>query len=388
MHVDDTPPRRIYLDNAATTPLDRSVLDAMMPYLTRDFGNASSVHRSGQRARRAVETAREQVAEALGAKPEGVIFTSGATEADNQAVLGLMAERPAAALLTSPLEHAAVRSTALHLVDSGRRVHWLHPREGGLIAPEDVAEALDLHADLRVVALMLINNETGGRTDIRAVAEAVHARGGVLLCDAVQGLGYEAVGLDALDVDVLTVSAHKVGGPKGVGALVLRDGLDLPPLLHGGEQERGMRPGTHDTAGIVGMGEAVRSAAAGLDARRAAVRHVRDTFEAAATRVPGVRVNGSEAPRGVKHANLLVAGVDGESLLFALDELGVEASVGSACAAGSVEPSHVLLAMGLDRDQARSSVRFTFGPGTREGDALVAAKRFAQAVERCRATQA
>lgn len=375
----------MYLDHAATTPLDPAVLEVMLPYLRGEFGNAASVHRSGQRARRAVEQAREQVAHALGADPDGVVFTSGATEADNQAMLGLARGARGGAMLTSPLEHAAVRSTALWLASAGHEVRWVEPGPGGAITPAAVAAALSERPDVTAVSLMLVNNETGVLTDIAAIAEVVHEHGALLMTDAVQGFGLEAVQMASLGADVLTVSAHKIHGPKGVGALVMREGLRLDAFHHGGEQERGLRPGTHDTAAIVGMGEAAARAAADRASRREKARLARDAFEAAATAVAGVCVNGLEAPRGVKHSNLRVEGVDGESLLYALDDLGVEASAGSACAAGSVEPSHVLLAMGLDAQAARSSLRFSFDHEVTEVQARTAAGLFEQAVLRCRA---
>ncbi|MEJ2292299.1 MAG: cysteine desulfurase family protein [Deinococcales bacterium] len=372
----------IYLDYAATTPLDPAVLEAMMPALTEVYGNPSSVHRAGQRARKLVETAREQVAAALGARPRQVHFTSGATEADNQALRCLLAG--GGGLVTSRLEHAAVLAPARALADAGVPVAYVPADEHGAIDVEAIEHTVRANPGTRLVALMAVNNETGVRTDIAAAAEVAHRYGALLFCDAVQAFGLEPLDVGALGVDLLAVSAHKIFGPKGAGALYVADGVELPPLLLGGEQERGLRPGTHATPAIVGLGAAAERAATARSARHEAARHARDAFEAVALSVPGVRANGSGAARSVKHSNLRVDGVDGETLLLALDDLGVQASAGSACSAGSVEPSHVLLAMGLSPAQAKASVRFSFAHTVSDADAREAAARFARAVERCR----
>jgi len=377
----------LYLDHAATTPLDPEVLEAMLPYLREQFGNPSSVHRAGQRARRAVERAREQVAEAVGADPRQVTFTSGATEADDQAVFGAVLVRPGG-LVVSATEHAAVRSAAARMRARGVDVVEVRPAPDGSIDVAALREAIEAQSGrggTALVAAMLVNNETGVITDVRSVSRLAHEVGALVLCDAVQGFGTEEVTLAATDADLLTISAHKVYGPKGAGALVARPGLELPPLLAGGAQERGLRPGTHAVPSIVGFGVAAELAMRRRPTDRATIRAVRDRFERRATTVEGVRVNGGGAPRGVKHVNLRVDGVDGETLLMLLDEAGVMASAGSACAAGSVEPSHVLLAMGLEPAQAKASVRFSFGRGLTDTDADDAAARFAEAVARARA---
>lgn len=378
---------RVYLDHAATTPLDPDVLAAMLPYLTEVHGNPSSLHASGRRARRAVEEARERVAGVMGVRPKQVVFTSGATEADNLALRGLLAGRPGA-LVTSPLEHAAVLRTAEALAAEGRRVAHVRHGPGGAIGRAEVAAALTAAGDTALLALMLVNNETGVLLDAAGAAAAAHAAGALFFCDAVQGLGLEDVSLPALGADAVALSAHKVGGPKGVGALVLGPGLEVAPLLAGGSQERGMRPGTHAVAPIVGMGAAVELAEARRHEHRARLAALRDELESLLTRVPGVRVNGAEAPRGAKHVNVAVEGVDGETLLMALDDAGVEVSAGSACAAGSLEPSHVLLALGLSSREAKASVRFSLGYGTTAEEVRYAAERFATVVDRCRAVAA
>lgn len=377
----------IYLDHAATTPLRPDVLDAMLPYLREVHGNPSSLHASGRRARKAVEEARERVAAVMRVRPKQVVFTSGATEADNLAVLGLTATR-AGGLLTSRLEHAAVLRAAERLAEAGRPVAYVAHGPGGAIGAAELQPALATAERTALVALMLVNNETGVLLDARAVGEASRSAGALFFCDAVQGLGLEDVSLDALAADAASISAHKVGGPKGVGALVLGPGIEVEPLLAGGSQERGMRPGTHAVAAIVGMGTAVERAEAERLELRRRMAGLRSLLEGSLTGVPGVRVNGVEAPRSVKHVNVSVADVDGESLLMALDGAGVEVSAGSACAAGSLEPSHVLLELGQSPQAAKASVRFSLGRDTSEAEVREAAARFAAVVERCRAVAA
>ncbi len=372
----------IYLDHAATTPLDPAVLEAMRPALTTTFANPSSIHRPGQAARRLVERAREQVAAAVGARPRDVVFTGSATEADNLALRGLLAG--GGGLVTSPLEHAAVRATAEALERVGTLVRWLRPGPGGALEPGDLERVLRRAPETRVVALMQVNNETGVLTDVAAMARVAHAAGALLVVDAVQAMGLEEVTLGALQADAVVLSGHKIYGPKGIGALVLAPGIRPAPLLHGGQQEGGLRPGTHDTAAIVGMGEAVARAERERSARRRATAAARDAFERVATSLEGVEVNGAEAARSVKHSNVRIHGVDGEALLMALDGLGVSLSAGSACAAGSLEPSPVLLAMGLDAAAAKASVRASFGHLVSEAEAEEAGGRLLEAVRRCR----
>ncbi len=378
---------RIYLDHAATTPLDPAVLEAMLPYLTEVHGNPSSLHASGRRARRGVEEARERVAAVMRVRPKQVVFTSGATEADNLALRGLLVGR-GGALLTSPLEHAAVLRTAERLAEEGRRVEHVTHGPGGSVGRPEVEGALARAGETALVALMLVNNETGALLDAAGAAAAAREAGALFFCDAVQGLGVEDVSLPALGADAAALSAHKVGGPKGVGALVLGPGLDVEPLMRGGSQERGFRPGTHAVAAVVGMGAAVELAEARRAEHRRRLAALQAELETLVTRVPGVTVNGSQAPRSVKHVNVSVAGVDGETLLMALDDAGVEVSAGSACAAGSLEPSHVLLALGLSPAAAKASVRFSLGYGTTADEVREAAARFAAVVDRCRAVAA
>lgn len=377
---------RIYLDHAATTPLLPAALDAMMPWLTATGANPSSVHRSGQRARAAVESAREQVAAALGAVPGEIVFTSGATEADALAILGtLRARGPAAALVSSATEHAAVRQLAQREARAGRRVVELPPGRGAAPLPEALVDELRrTEGPVGLVAVMHTNNETGDVAEVPALAEAAHQAGAAFLCDAVQAFGFAPLEVRALGADLVALSSHKIGGPQGVGALWIRDGHELEPVALGGAQERGRRAGTHAVAAIAGFGAAAERAADCLPATAAACAALRDRLQAALLRVPGTARNGAE-PRGPKHVNVRFSGVDGESLLLALDAAGVEASAGSACAAGSVEPSHVLLAMGLSAEEAKASVRFSLSATTREDEVDAAATRIEQVVTRLRA---
>lgn len=380
----------IYLDHAATTAVDDAVLAAMLPYLRSDFGNPSSVHRLGQSARRGVEAAREAVARTLDVRPRQVVFTSGATEADDQAVFSTLAERPGG-LVVSAVEHAAVIAAARRLAAAGRDVTFVPPEPSGatsLAAWEGALAEQAGRGGTALVAGMLVNNETGALADAAAIGALAHRFGALYLCDAVQGYGLEEFTLASLGADLVTVSAHKVYGPKGAGALVMRDGLAVAPMLAGGEQERGHRPGTHAVPAIVGFGAAAALAAAGRAAERARLAELQRAFESVVLALPGVSLNGAGAVRSVKHTNVRVAGADGETLLMLLDEAGVYASAGSACAAGSVEPSHVLLAMGLDRGEARASVRFSFGRAVGLEDVLEAARRLEAAVERARAVAA
>lgn len=374
---------QIYLDYAATTPLDKEVLAAMLPYLEHDFANPSSLHRYGQRSRKGLETARAQVGGAFGCTPREIVFTGGATEADNHALRAVAAQHPGGHIITSRLEHAAVLETARQLEKGGYDVTYLDPNERGEITPDALAAALKDNTVL--VALMYANNETGVISDIPALSELAHDAGALFFCDAVQAFGVLPIDVKTLGADMVAVSGHKAYGPKGVGALYVKEGLELPPLLFGGEQEGGLRAGTHNVPAIVGMGAAAALVKERLAQDAAEIAALRDRLEAHLVALDGVTPNAAGAPRSPKHLNVSVAGVDGEALLVGLDTAGVAASAGSACASGSLEPSHVLVAMGLSRSQARSSVRLSLGRGVTQERIDVAAERFAEVVARCRA---
>ena len=373
---------KVYLDYAATTPLDPQVLEVMLPYLREDFANASSLHGYGQRARRGVETAREEVAQTVHAQSKELVFTSGATEADNHALRSVAQLYPGRHIVTSALEHSAVLTTCRYLEQRGYPVTYLKPNEHGEITPSAVQKAL--RPDTVLVALMLVNNETGVITDIPAISRIVHDAGALLFCDAVQAFGTLNVDVNALGADMLALSGHKAYGPKGVGVLYVRDGLELPPFLLGGEQERGLRAGTLNVPAVIGMGEAAALVRERLEEDREVIGALRDGLEHRLLQIEGVSLNAAHAPRGLKHLNVSVAGADGEALLMGLDSRGIAASSGSACAAGTLEPSHVLLAMGLPYAEAKASVRFSLGRGVTQEMLDYTANAFAEVAGRAR----
>ncbi len=363
---------RIYLDHAATTPLDPRVLEAMLPYLKGDFGNASSVHALGRRARFAVEASRERVAAYLGAEPGEILFTSGGTEADNTALLGLRTPaRPG--LVTSRAEHEAVLRPAERLAATGVPVLFLDPRHTGAVDAPAVAGALDGRTGL--VSLLYVNNEVGTCTPVRDIAALCRREGVLFHCDAVQAAGVFSLNVDDLGVDALTLSGHKIYGPKGVGVLYVRGGVSLRPFIEGGAQERKRRAGTENVAAIVGLARAVDLLEAERTARVAHLSALRRRL------VQGLREcldegfilntplgDGASAPHLINIAFPPVDGVpvDGEMLLLNLDLAGVCASAGSACTSGTLTPSHVLLAMGLDPATASATLRFSLGKDNTE----------------------
>ncbi len=358
---------RIYLDHNATTPLDRRVLDAMLPFLRDDFGNPSSLHWYGQRARGAVEEARAQVAGLVGARPAEVVFTSGGSESDNAALRGACAKArpPRGGIVCTAIEHHAVLNTAKALRDEGRPLAVVRVGEGGAVDPEELAASVG-DATL-LVSVMLANNETGVLQPVGEAARLAHAKGALVHCDAVQGAGKVEVDVSALDVDLLTLSAHKIYGPKGVGCLYVRRGTPLAALVRGGGQERNRRAGTENVAAIVGFGVAAALARESLLEDAARVGALRDRLEARLLAIPGALRNG-EGPRVPNTANLSFERVEAEDLLIALDLEGIAVSTGAACAAGGIEPSHVLRAMGLPPERVQSSLRFSLGRTTTEAD--------------------
>ena len=372
----------MYLDTAATTPVRREVLEAMWPYLAGGlegaFGNPSSRHEAGERAAVALAAARESIAGSLGCRPGEVILTSGGTEGDNLAVIGiaLAAPRDRRHLVISPIEHEAVHESADHL----RRLHGVEITElpvasDGLIAPDDLAAAL--RPDTAVVSVLHASNEIGTVQPIAELAAVARARGIPFHTDAVQSAGWLDVGLDALGVDALTIAGHKLGAPKGVGALAVRGGIPLEPLLHGGGQERGRRSGTENVAGAVGLAVALDLARAER-ADRDRVRAVRDAvIDGVLAEVPGAMLTGSRTRRLPNHASFCFPGTSGEGVLLELERRGITCSSGSACAAGDDEPSPVLLALGIAPEVAQTSVRMTFGAdaGLDDVPRIVAATR-------------
>lgn len=365
----------LYADHAATTPMRPGVAEAMAPWLGEEFGNPSGVHAVSRRAKNALEDSRERVAGALECRPTEVVFTSGGTEADNLAVKGVaLAGGRRGGLVSVATEHEAVLESARFLGRWGVPVRMVGVDALGRIDLEEVAAAVDY--DTAVVSVMWANNETGVIHPVARIAELVKARhpGVVFHTDAVQAAVSEAV--TAVDVDLLALAGHKLGGPKGVGVLVVRDGTRLEPVLHGGGQELGRRSGTHNVAGAVGMAQALESAAKDRERFRADVGEARRRFETAVMSArAGVEVNAPYDSRLEQHSHLRIPGIRNETVLIRLDSLGVAASAGSACQSGAASPSHVLSAMGMTPQTSRECLRFSFGWDTRpeDGDRLAAA---------------
>ncbi|WP_315307163.1 cysteine desulfurase family protein [Pseudoramibacter alactolyticus] len=355
---------RIYLDHAATTPVDPAVAQAMQPYLDAVFGNPSAVYRDGQAAQAGVEEARRQVAALLKAEPASIFFTSGGSESDNWAIKGTAFALRARGrhLITTAIEHPAVLGTCAFLERCGFEITYLPVDSVGLVDPKALKAAIQ--DDTILVSVMAANNEIGTVEPIAELAAVAHAAGVRFHTDAVQACGNVFMDVRALDVDLLSLSGHKFYGPKGVGALYVRPGCKLEPLIHGGEQERGRRAGTENTAAIVGLGAAAALAAAdqAADARREAA--LRDALIAGLTAIPGVRLTGHPERRLPGNASFCFDDLRSEALLTALDLAGIEASGGSACTAGSLNPSHVLTAIGVPENRARNALRLTLGRGT------------------------
>jgi cysteine desulfurase len=374
----------VYLDHAATTPLRPEVLEAMQPYLTEHFGNPSSIHGVGRQARLGLDEARERVARMLGAKPREIVFTSGGTEADNLAIKGAAwaASARGREIVVSSVEHKAVIHSAAVMERFGFGVSWLAVDRYGRVDPADVESAIGDHTT--VVSVMYANNEVGTIQPVAEIGAICRQRGVLFHVDAVQAAGYLPLEVDALGADLLSLSAHKLYGPKGVGALFVRQGTALLAQLSGGSQERQRRAGTENVPGIVGFARALELAQAeGIveGPRQAALR---DRLIAELTALPGVAVTGHPADRLSNSASFMVDGVEGGDLVAALDLEGVAASTGSACTTGSAEPSHVLLAMGIEPEAAHGSLRLTLGRGSSEEDVRRTTETMQRVLERMR----
>ena len=353
---------RIYLDHAATTPVREEVVEAITPCYRETFGNASSVHRFGKEANEILESSRRSVARAIGASPEEIYFTSGGTESDNLGVKGVMrANRDRGVhLITSSIEHLAVLNTAKALADEGYEVTFLPVDEHGRIDLDELEEAIGPETTL--ISIMRANNETGVLQPIAEVTEIAHEHDVLVHTDAVQAVGKIPVDVDELGVDLLSLSGHKIYGPKGVGALYVRKGTKFKPILHGGHHENGKRPGTENVPAIAGLGKAIELAVDELDDVSERMRRLRDRLEEGIREnVDEVYLNGHPEHRLPNLLNLSFRYVEGESLLLTLDTKGVAVSTGSACTSGSLEPSHVLDAMGMDPALAHGSLRFSLG---------------------------
>ena len=361
--------RKVYLDNAATTALSPKVLEQMMPYLTTIYGNPSSPHSFGQEARKGVDHARDQVAKALNALPEEIIFTGCGTESDNTVLFGV-AERYAKKgnhIITTNVEHHAILHTCEALEKRGVEVTYLPVDENGMVTGEQVANAITDKTIL--VSIMFANNEVGTIMPIAEIGKVCRERGVLFHTDAVQAVGHVPIDVKAMNIDMLSLSAHKFHGPKGVGALYMKKGIRLPSYVMGGAQERNRRAGTENVAGIVGLGAAIALATQTLEESAARMTRLRDKLIAGiAQRIPEVKLNGHPTMRLPNNVNYSIKYIEGESILLMLDMNGIAASSGSACTSGSLDPSHVLLALGLSHEGAHGSVRLTLSDETTEED--------------------
>jgi cysteine desulfurase len=359
----------IYLDHAATTPVAPAVLEAMMPYLTGQFANPSTLYSFGQEARAAVEEARAHVAALIGADPSEIYFTSGATEADNWAVLGTAAARESKGkhIITSAIEHHAVLETCEYLGKHGYDITVLPVDGDGLVNPEDVRNAITDQTIL--ITIMHSNNEIGVIEPIAEIGAIARAKGITFHTDAVQSVGKVPLDVVALGVDLLSLSGHKLYGPKGVGALYIRKGTRVLPYMHGGSQESRKRAGTLNVPGIVGLGKAAELARETMAEESARLIHLRDKLiDGVLTRIPNSRLNGHRTKRLPNNVNVSIQGIEGESMILRLDFMGISVSSGSACTSGDLSASHVLLALGLPHELAHGSLRMTLGHDTTEED--------------------
>ncbi len=358
---------RIYLDHAATTPVSKAVLEAMLPFFTESFGNASSVYGTGREARKAVETARRQVAAAIGAEPRDILFTGGGSESDNLAVKGtaFALQEKGKHIITTAVEHPAVLNTCKWLEKQGFEVTYLRPDTEGRIRPEDVLEAI--REDTILISVMAANNEIGTLEPVEKIGKIAREKGIAFHIDAVQAVGAVPVDVNTWNADLLSLSAHKFNGPKGIGALYVRRGTRLDSLIHGGEQERGLRAGTENVPAIVGLGKAIEDAVSGLEQNTERTKALRDRLtEGILSAVPGAKLNGPREGRLPNNCSVSFDRIDGEALLLRLDLAGIAGSSGSACTAGSQEISHVLKTIGLTEEQAKGSLRLTVGPENTE----------------------
>ena len=362
---------RIYLDHNATTPVDPEVLDAMLPFFSADFGNASSIHTFGQRARSAVETAREQVATLLNARPQEIVFTSGGTESDNHAIFGVVnvaagSDNPKH-VITSAIEHEAVLNTCQALEKQGVAVTYLPVNRDGLINLDDLRTAL--RPETVLITIMHANNELGTVQPLAEIGRIAAEADVYFHTDAVQSVGKIPVDVKSLQVDLLSLSGHKLYAPKGVGTLFIKGGARVRQFLYGGHHQRGFRPGTENVAGIVGLGKAAELARTALDSDAQRISGLRDKLEhGMLSGIPDSHANAANAPRTPNTSNITFPGIEGEALIIALDLKGLACSTGAACSSGAVEPSHVLTAIGLPASEARASIRFSLGRHTTAAD--------------------
>lgn len=353
-------PKLVYMDHAATTAVHPEVMQAMIPYLHNHFGNPSSIYSIAREAKEAIDSARGQVASALGSKQDEIFFTSGGTESDNWAIKGVAFanRRRGDHIITSKIEHHAVLHTCQYLEKQGFKVTYLPVDQYGLVDPGELERSITDKTTL--VSVMYANNEIGTIEPVKELASITHEHGAYFHTDAVQAVGHIPVSVDNSDIDLLSLSGHKFNGPKGTGALFIRKGVRIDNILHGGAQERNRRAGTENLAGIVGMGKAIEIAVTGIGEKGARIRTMRDRLISGIERsIPHTRLNGHPSQRLPGNLNISFEFIEGESMLLLLDSSGICASTGSACTSGSLEPSHVLLATGMPAEIAHGSLRLT-----------------------------
>lgn len=383
----DVSPVRVYIDANATTPLLADVVEAMRPYWMECFGNASSIHLDGQKARTAIDRARETMAEFFNCHDAEVVFNSGGTEGDNTALFGLL--HPGEHLITTSIEHSAVLQAARKLAERGVETTFVAPQPSGLIDPKDIQSAI--RPNTRLISVMLANNETGVLQPVEEIAEICRSAGSFFHIDAVQGAGKIPFDVRRFGCHLLSISAHKMHGPKGVGAMFVRRGTPIESIIVGGSHERRRRAGTENVAGIVGLAKAAELAMRSLaDGTMERLAGLRDRLEAGVLSIPGTGLNGAGAngrpvPRAANTTNIWFDQLEGEALVIALDLKGIAVSGGSACHSGATEPSHVLMAMGLDKNRARASLRFSLLKTATDADVDYVLRVLPEAVEHLRA---
>ncbi|MBQ9956755.1 MAG: cysteine desulfurase NifS [Ruminococcus sp.] len=378
--------RFVYADNAATTQVSEEVLNAMLPYFREGYGNASSIYAMGREAKKAVELAREKVAQAIGADASEIYFTSCGSEADNWAVKGIcerLAKKGKKHIITSVFEHHAILHTCQDMEKKGFEVTYLPIDGNGLVSPEDVKNAL--REDTALVTIMFANNEIGTIQPIAEIASVCKEKGVIFHTDAVQAVGNVEIDVHAMGIDMLSLSGHKIHAQKGVGALYVRKGIALPNLLHGGAQERNKRAGTENVPAIVGLGKAIEIACGNIPAKREKVTAMRNRLIDGILKLSHTRLNGDRDKRLPGNCNISIEGIEGESLLLLLDMNGICASSGSACTSGSLDPSHVLLALGLKHEVAHGSLRLSIDENTTDEDIDYILQVVPMVVERLRA---
>jgi len=373
----------IYLDHAATTYTDEHVLEAMRPFFRQGYGNPSSQHGFGRTAQKAVLKARHQTASVIGAKPEDIYFTSGGTESDNWAIKGIAETAGKGHIITTSVEHHAVLDTCDYLASRGFDVTYLPVDENGRVTAESVAEAI--RPDTILISVMFANNETGVLMPVGEIGKLAHERGIPFHTDAVQAVGHVPIDVDALNIDLLSMSAHKFYGPKGVGALYIRGSVRLGRFMHGGAQEKGLRAGTLNTPGIVGLGAAAQLAAETMVQNAKHERLLSSRLAEGLLKLPDTRLNGAGAERLPGHVNMTFGGIEAEALFTYLDLDGIAVSTGSACSSGSFKPSYVLRAMGLSVEEARGSLRMSIGRENTLEQIDTAIEKTRAAVEKLRA---